>query len=143
MNTERKRQMFQQFKYKLQNWMQGRYGVDELSRMLSLLSLVILLVSLIGPLRFLSFVALFLIGYNLFRMFSRNITARLKERQAYLRLAGRVRPFFTVIRLNIKDRKTHRYFLCRNCRKVLRVPKGRGRIEIRCPGCGRTIIRNT
>ncbi len=135
--------MFQQLKYKLQNWMQGRYGVDEFSRMLSTLGLIVLLLSLIRPLRFLSFVALFLIGYNLFRMMSRNIPARVKERQAYLQFAGRIRPFFTVIRLSIKDRKTHRYFLCKDCRKVLRVPKGRGRIEIRCPECGKKIIRNT
>ena len=123
--------------------MQGRYGIDELTKMLNILGIVLLLLSFIRPLRFLSLVALVLIGFNLFRMTSKNIPKRLEERQKYLLFTGRIRPFFTVIRLTIKDRGTHRYFLCKDCRKILRVPKGKGRIEIRCPECGKKLIRRT
>lgn len=135
--------MLEEFRRKLTIWMQGRYGIDELTKMLNILGIVLLLLSLIRPLRFLSLAALVLIGFNLFRMTSRNIPKRLEERQKYLLFVSRIRPFFTVIRLNIKDRGTHKYFLCKDCRKVLRVPKGKGRIEIRCPECGKKLIRNT
>ncbi len=135
--------MLEELRRKLTIWMQGRYGIDELTKMLNILGIVLLLLSLIRPLRFLSLAALVLIGFNLFRMTSRNIPKRLEERQKYLLFLSRIRPFFTVIRLNIKDRGTHKYFLCKDCRKVLRVPKGKGRIEIRCPECGKKLIRNT
>lgn len=135
--------MLEGLRRKLTIWMQGRYGIDELTKMLNILGIVLLLLSLIRPLRFLSLAALVLIGFNLFRMTSRNIPKRLEERQKYLLFLSRIRPFFTVIRLNIKDRGTHKYFLCKDCRKVLRVPKGKGRIEIRCPECGKKLIRNT
>ncbi len=135
--------MLEELRRKLTIWMQGRYGIDELTKMLNILGIVLLLLSLIRPLRFLSLAALVLIGFNLFRMTSRNIPKRLEERQKYLLFVSRIRPFFTVIRLNIKDRGTHKYFLCKDCRKVLRVPKGKGRIEIRCPECGKKLIRNT
>ena len=135
--------MLEGLRRKLTIWMQGRYGIDELTRMLNILGIVLLLLSLIRPLRFLSLAALVLIGFNLFRMTSRNIPKRLEERQKYLLFLSRIRPFFTVIRLNIKDRGTHKYFLCKDCRKVLRVPKGKGRIEIRCPECGKKLIRNS
>lgn len=135
--------MLEELRRKLTIWMQGRYGIDELTKMLNILGIVLLLLSLIRPLRFLSLAALVLIGFNLFRMTSRNIPKRLEERQKYLLFVSRIRPFFTVIQLNIKDRGTHKYFLCKDCRKVLRVPKGKGRIEIRCPECGKKLIRNT
>lgn len=135
--------MLEELRRKLTIWMQGRYGIDELTKMLNILGIVLLLLSLIRPLRFLSLAALVLIGFNLFRMTSRNIPKRLEERQKYLLFVSRIRPLFTVIRLNIKDRGTHKYFLCKDCRKVLRVPKGKGRIEIRCPECGKKLIRNT
>lgn len=135
--------MLQQFRYKLQNWMRGRYGADELSKVLNILCIILILLSWIRPLRWLSLAALVLIGYNLFRMLSRNISKRMEERQKFLLLVDRVKPYFTVIRLGIRDRKTSRYYLCKECRKVLRVPKGRGRIEISCPHCGKKQIRKT
>ena len=36
----------------------------------------------------------------------------------------------------------HKYYHCPQCSKMLRVPKGKGKIEIRCT-CGRTFVRKT
>ena len=135
--------MMEKFRRKLYYWMQGRYGIDELTKTLNILGIALLILSFVRPLRWLCLIALVLVGLNLFRMTSKNISRRLEERQKYLLFVSRIRPFFTVIRLNIKDRGTHRYFLCKDCRKVLRVPKGKGRIEIRCPECGKKLIRKT
>ncbi len=36
----------------------------------------------------------------------------------------------------------HKYYHCPQCGKMLRVPRGKGKIEIRCT-CGRTFIKKT
>ena len=35
------------------------------------------------------------------------------------------------------------YFRCPSCHQQVRVPKGKGHIEIRCPKCGTKFIKNT
>ena len=36
-----------------------------------------------------------------------------------------------------------RYFRCPNCKQKVRVPKGKGTIEIRCPKCNTKFIKRT
>ena len=43
----------------------------------------------------------------------------------------------------IQERETHKYFKCKKCKAVLRVPKGRGKIEITCPKCRAKVIKKT
>ena len=40
-------------------------------------------------------------------------------------------------RINImkKDKKNYKYFKCKNCKAQLRVPKGKGKINVTCPKC--------
>ena len=35
--------------------------------------------------------------------------------------------------------REHRYFTCKNCKAICRVPAGKGRIVITCPKCGAQI----
>ena len=39
--------------------------------------------------------------------------------------------------------KQYRYFRCPGCRQVVRVPRGKGKINIRCPKCSRQFIKKT
>lgn len=124
--------------------MYGRYGNDELNLLLLVLAVLVSLVNaalsmfltenpiflrFVSPL--LSLLMLILLGLNIFRCFSRNIYHRQKENR-------RLRNFLT----RLKDRN-HRYFRCPSCRQRVRVPKGRGRISIRCPKCGHKFIKKT
>ena len=43
---------------------------------------------------------------------------------------------------NRADRE-HRYFTCKNCKTICRVPIGKGRIVITCPKCGAQIQAKT
>ena len=69
--------------------------------------------------------------WSLFRMYSRNIEARRRENAAFQRVLTQ-----------LKDRD-HRYYHCPKCRQTVRVPRGRGKINIRCPKCGEQFIKKT
>lgn len=129
--------MFRKIGDWFRNFMLGRYGSDKLNVFLLGFGLVLLVLSGILGRRFpvwgsvltlLSYGALF---WNIFRMYSRNITARRRENTAFV-------SFFA----HLKD-KEHRYFRCPQCRQTVRVPRGRGKINIRCPKCNRQFIKKT
>ena len=39
--------------------------------------------------------------------------------------------------------KAHKYFTCKNCKTICRVPVGKGKIIITCPKCGAQIHAKT
>ncbi len=42
-----------------------------------------------------------------------------------------------------QDKRYYRFYNCPNCNQKVRVPKGRGKIEITCPKCHTSFIRKT
>lgn len=126
---------------KMQAWMYGRYGYDELSKCLSIAALVCILISLLVPL--LNPIALILLIWSTFRSFSRNLEKRQKEREVYLKYTGKVKQSFKRRKDMWRERKTYRYYKCPGCKRWLRVPKGKGQIEITCPVCKGKITRKT
>lgn len=137
------KQFFQNLGYRIQSWMQGRYGTDEMNRFLYRFAFVFLILSLIFKLNVLYYISLFILIYCCIRSFSRDFSKRQKERAFYLKYKNVVSSFFSLQKKRWDDRKTHAYFKCPSCKKVLRVPKGKGKIRITCPGCGCTIDKNT
>ena len=132
---------FQNLGAKMQSWMYGRYGYDELSKFLSIFALVLMVLSIfLPPLYIIAFVLLL---WSIIRTYSRKIEKRRQEREVYLRFTGKIKQFFGVRKNMFRDRKTHRYFKCPECKAYLRVPKGRGKIEISCPKCRGKITRTT
>lgn len=132
---------FQNLNGKMQTWMYGRYGYDELNRFLSIASLVLIVLSLFMPMLYLFAVAALI--WSVFRTYSRNLEKRRYEREKYLRLKTKFVQFFKLRKNMFHDRKTHRYYKCPNCGVYLRVPKGRGEIEISCPKCRGKITKKT
>lgn len=136
---------------KLQQFMVGRYGNDQFTWFLSISGIA--LSFLCNFLRF--FQDLYIVGtiiylmgasmifYGLFRSLSRNYEARRKELNWYLRWSAKPKAELKILGNKIRDRKTHRYFKCKNCKTVMRVPKGRGKIEITCPKCRAKVIKKT
>ena len=134
---------FQNIRAKMQRWMSGRYGYDEFSRVLSIAAIVILFLGYVPNLQFMSAVSLVLWGWSIFRSMSRNLEKRQAERAAYLRFTGRIKGWFALRKRMWKERKTHRYFRCKQCKTVLRVPKGKGKIKITCSKCHCEIVKKT
>ena len=83
-----------------------------------------------------------MIGWGLFRMVSRNLPRRRAENAKFMQLAGPAINWFHLRRTMHRD-KEHRYFRCPRCRQTVRVPKGKGKIAIKCPKCGEKFIKKT
>ena len=134
---------FRQFSAKLtaalRNFMAGRYGTDQLNNTILICGIILSLGSAILtsfvyiPLLNLgmTLVSYVLLGWALFRTFSRQTYKRYRENQRYLQFIKK-----------LKDRD-HRYFACPRCRQQVRVPKGKGKISISCPKCKEKFIKKT
>lgn len=117
-------------------FMYGRYGMDSLSKTIFVFSLILLLLSSVTRISFLYAIALVLLIWGYFRVFSKNIAKRRRELSVY---TGKL----NLIKSRWRDRKTHRYFRCRACKQMLRVPKGKGKIQITCRKCGVKMQKKT
>jgi len=123
--------------------MMGRYGPDHLNAAMVVVSLVLSLLNAVldfRPFMYLSYVILALV---LFRMLSRNIARRRAENDRFIRYWWPVRTKAGRTVANIRHRKTYRFLKCPGCDNTLRVPKGKGRLQITCPKCGERFIRKT
>lgn len=130
--------------------MMGRYGVDQMNIGVLILSMVCTFTASLTRWLLLSILGTALLAYGVFRMFSRNVSARSKENQKFLvfwnKVKGiwyKIKGWFSGKKRRFADRKTHCYFSCPKCKRKLRVPKGKGKIEISCPICGTKFIKKT
>ena len=133
-------------KEKFIRFMQGRYGVDQLSKFILILGLVFVVISALfnNALSLLTYIlGWVMVIYCYFRIFSRNIPKRYAENQAYLAKTYKIRTFFGKQKNIWQQRKTHHIYTCLSCKQKIRIPKGKGKIEVRCPKCGTTFIKNS
>ena len=122
-------------KEKLRRFMQGRYGVDELAIFLIGLSVLGMFLSRLVNNYSLYYMGLVLMIWSYFRVFSKNIYKCTSQNQKYLKLKAKAtKPFEKQINL-FKQRKTHHIYSCPNCKQKIRIPKGRGKVEVTCPKC--------
>ena len=120
---------------RLEQFMQGRYGTDEFSRFIMTVTLVLLVLNMITRLPILYLVALILLVYCYFRMFSRNISKRSSENSAYLQKTEKIRSSFAKMKRRIVQSKDYHIYKCPSCGQKIRVPRGKGKICITCPKC--------
>lgn len=126
---------------KLIKFMSGRYGVDQLYRFLLLCIVLCMLLSIVLA-DFPFFSSLFnaasylLIAWTVYRVFSRKIEKRYLENLHYLEWMGSIRQHFRMSKEKFQQRKEYKFFVCPTCKTNLRVPKGKGKINITCSKCG-------
>ena len=127
----------------LRKFMQGRYGADQLSFAFIILFIIFNIISLIAPSFIISIIYIILFAYFIFRMMSRNIAARQRENYYFLKMWNPVQNYFKRLSIRIKGRKKYKYFKCSNCKRSMRVPRGKGTIIATCPHCGTKIKKKT
>ena len=130
-------------KEKLMRFMYGRYGTDSLGYFLMISALVLSLLSGFFDWGLVYILAEAVLVYTCFRMFSRNIYKRSAENQAFLKHTAKIRFWWHSQKSLMLQRKTHHIYKCPTCHQKIRIPKGKGRIEIRCPKCQTTFIKNS
>lgn len=125
--------------------MYGRCGMDKLNFVLLISGFVLMLVmNLLVQYAYynahttlqyiasaLQFAAYGLLVWCIIRMFSRNLAARQRETRKFEQFWRK-----------LTDRK-NRYYRCPQCRQTVRVPRGRGKICIKCPKCGEKFVRKS
>ena len=121
---------------RLYDFMRGRNGMDNLNRVLFL---VVLILDFISAFTKNSIVyLLFIAGTVLFfyRFLSKNLGARRREND----------KFESLVRINKMKydmRKDYKIFKCKVCGRNIRVPRGKGKIEVTCPVCKNKTIHRT
>lgn len=130
-------------KEKFMRFMYGRYGVDTLGKYSLGAGLATMVLSIVFDSYTLSLLSWFFIILTYFRMFSRNLYKRSSENQTFLNKTYKLRTRFGKQKNMMAQRKTHHIYRCPGCKQKIRVPRGKGRIEIRCPKCHTTFIKNS
>lgn len=130
-------------KEKLARFMAGRYGVDYLGRFTIIVGLIALLLAGWTRSSILNLLAWVLIIYSYYRMFSRNVYKRTQENQWYLNKTYKIRCFFSRQKNMLAQRKVYHIYKCPTCKQKIRIPRGKGKIEIRCPKCNTTFIKKS
>ena len=125
---------------KLRKFMQGRYGMDELSKLLFKLYIFIIIINLLFNnklLNYLEFIIIFIIFY---RVLSKKIYKRNKENKKYLQIKNKFLKPLKNIKRNYQD-KHHVYKKCNKCKTTLKLPitDKRGIKHTKCPKCNHRV----
>ena len=123
------------FRERLERFMAGRYGSDQLNNLLLISVLIIIAVNLFVNSYIITFVYLALWGWSIFRSMSRNIYKRRAENEKFLKIWNPIKNSVKLARNKHRDRKTHVYKKCPKCKAVLRLPKQKGIHTVKCPKC--------
>ena len=132
-------QYYLQLKEKYDKLMEGRHGVDSLSRDMLLLWFVVGFLNGFFRSRIVSLVSLLLPLLALLRVFSTNSVKREIENRKYLGIRKSTVDFFKLSKRKFNERKTHKYYKCSNCSAQLRVRREKGEHTVVCPKCGKEL----
>ena len=121
-------------KEKLIRFVAGRYGNDSLNQFLFILELIFLALSFFVPNIIVSFLFFLVFFTYLFRSLSRNIYGRQAENMKFIAIRTKITHTFKAIQKNFQE-SAYKHFVCPKCAQIIRVPKGKGNIEITCPSC--------
>lgn len=122
------------FRYRLMQFMSGRYGADETLFVLVGIAAALAIVNTFVRSMILQLIVYMIMFLAIFRAFSRNIYARRKENEFTKRMVDRVKSYNQKRRERQLD-YTHIYKKCPHCKATLRLPKRKGKHTTVCPRC--------
>ena len=134
---------------KFNKFMQGRYGVDDFSRFTMGAALVLIILAMFANIfsrtagSTLDILGVAAIVYAYIRIFSRNIQKRYEENQWFLARTAKLRLRFQKEKSLMAERRTNHIYTCPGCGQKIRIPKGKGKIEIDCPKCHTKFVKRS
>lgn len=129
--------------------MSRRNGLDELNNFLMLLGFIFVVIALFSHKWIFTLIGTVFIVLCYIRVFSKKIEKRKKENGLYMKYMGTVVKkceFFKLcLKMKIKSMRDaeYVYFVCSDCGQIIRIPKGKNKVSIRCPKCSKTFIKRT
>lgn len=120
---------------KINKFLNGRYGVDELYRFLLIVCLIIVITNLFIYSMVLRIIELIIFVFAIYRAFSKDTYKRSKENKKYLEIKSKIEGYFNYQKKKYKDRNTHMYKKCPKCRQKIRLPLRKGNHTVKCPNC--------
>ena len=141
------KKLIENLKIWLENWQQSRYGMDEFSNLLLCVSAALVSGSILLR-KFTVYPLIILLAaapgiWAIARCLSRNISGRRQENNSYLKFKDEIAYQISLRKKTREIRRSYRYFTCKDCKCRYRVPRGRKKIQITCPNCGKKTIRRT
>ena len=136
------------FRDKIAQFMYGRNGYDAFSQFLLLAAVVLMVFTWIFS-RVPALSALFQMAewvvliWCIWRTLSRNIYKRQQENAKYYEKRRLVSRWFRSVKDRWQQRKDYKFFRCPSCHALLRVPKGKGKLQLTCRKCGNRFERKT
>ncbi|MEE3392744.1 MAG: hypothetical protein VZR00_10310 [Lachnospiraceae bacterium] len=133
-------------------FMEGRYGADHVSNFIIVAAFIFIIISMFVKNDYVKLIfsalAVGMLIFSFIRMFSKNQYKRYEENEKYLKLHNAVKDLFHLKAREAKQKKQendsgYKLFKCPGCSVKIRVPKGKGRVEIVCPKCHAKFIRKT
>lgn len=113
----------------LYRFMRGRYGTDELGKITLYISCILCIISSLTDWILLYYLGMIGLIYSMYRCFSKDINRRMLENQRFLKRLN-------LDKVRFEQRKEYKIFKCKSCGRNIRIPRGKGKIEVTCPACG-------
>jgi len=130
-------------KEKIRQFMVGRYGTDAFGGFTLGVTIVFIVLDVIFKLPLFGLLAVITLFFSYFRMFSRNIPKRSAENGRYLFYRQKYFGWWDRKKRQLLDLRTHHIYRCPQCRQKIRIPRGKGMIEVRCPKCNTTFKKKS
>ena len=118
------------------DFMRGRNGMDNLNKFLFIVVVILDLICVFVRNKIVYMVFMVASVLFFYRFLSRNLAARRREDDKFLR-------FTRINKMKYDMRKDYKIFKCKVCGRNIRVPRGKGKIEVTCPVCKNKTIHRT
>jgi predicted RNA-binding Zn-ribbon protein involved in translation (DUF1610 family) len=128
---------------KIYRFMRSRYGNDQLSTCLTWAGLICMVIDCFAKTGIFYLVGIVMFVYGYIRIFSKQYEKRAAQNKWFLEKTSGIRNVFKRMKKSKEAGKDYKIFTCPRCEQMIRIPKGKGRIEIRCPKCGNTFIKKS
>ena len=108
---------------KLRTFMIGRYGIDDLYKVLLVIYTILILINIFIRSKIIAVIEVLLIIIMIYRVLSKNIYQRRKENDMYLKIKNKILSTYNYNKKKYKDRNTYMYKKC---------PKCSNKFEVKC-----------
>ena len=130
-------------KERMQRFMDGRYGNDQLNQFIFIVAIISMVLEIITRQSLFYTLTLVLLILAYVRVFSRNINKRYEENMKFLQKKDAILNKFRKQKYYAAQRRNFHIYTCPQCKQKIRIPKGKGKISITCPKCRTSFIKKS